>query len=56
LGAGGNALAGDPAGNPEPGTQDAPYALRFHFVMMVAAPLAEPLFSAFFNSRLLLKR
>jgi hypothetical protein len=47
-GCGGHALAGHSPGDPQPDAQGAPYALRSHFVMMVAAPLAEPLFSAFF--------
>ena len=52
-GSGGDALAGYASGNPQASTQKAPYALRSHFVMMVAAPVAEPLFLFFCNSLLL---
>ena len=42
----GHALTGHSPGNPQPDAQDAPDVLRSHSVMMVAAAVTEPLFSA----------
>jgi hypothetical protein len=43
----GDLLAGHPSGDPQSDSEGAPDALRFHFVMMVAVPLAELLFPAY---------
>jgi len=53
LPAGGYPLAGHPPRNPQPDSQDAADAFSSHFVMMVAAPLAWPLFQALCISQLL---
>jgi hypothetical protein len=56
LRAGGHALPGDAPGNPKPNAKRPPDGLRSHFVMMVAAPVGDPLSTGFRQAAVAPKR